>query len=164
MIKKLKFGMAALSFLVSGSAGAASEASAPVTLELGAVTILVKDEDAAAAWYARNLGLQVAQDFRAPDGERFIALKTAGGSAPLIVLHRPRTSQYPPLDHTLPDTRIGQETYWVWRTPDFEATYKRLVENHVKFVSEPHSPFYGREAVFEDLYGNLFILQQPATR
>ena len=164
---KTLIGLASLSLLLAPSAGASAQGAtgaASAGLELGAVTILVKDEDTAAAWYARNLGLQVAMDFKSPEGERFVALKAGGGPSPLIVLHRPRSSQYPPLDHTLPDSRVGQETFWVWRTPDFEGTYRRLIENHVKFVSEPHDQSYGREAVFEDLYGNLFILQQPVRR
>jgi hypothetical protein len=129
---KTFIGMTCLSVVLAGAAAARAQASAPAGIELGAVTILVKDEDAAAAWYARNLGLQVAMDVRDKEGERFIALKAPQGSSPLIVLHRPGSSKYPDLDRTLPRTRIGQETYWVWRTPDFAGTYKRLVENDVR--------------------------------
>jgi catechol 2,3-dioxygenase-like lactoylglutathione lyase family enzyme len=135
------------------------EQHAAAGFELGAVTILVKNEDEAAAWYKRNLGLEVVMDTHASDGERFIAMKPGRGTSPLIVLHRPHTTAIA-VDRTLPETRIGQETYWVWRTDDFDADYKRLHENHVKFVSPIRNQFYGREAVFEDLYGNLFILQQ----
>jgi len=133
-----------------------SEAAA---LELGAVTILVRDEDEAAAWYARNLGWQVTMNFKDASGERFVAMAAPGGRQ--IVLHRPGGSAYPPLDKTLPQSRVGQEAYWVLRTGDFDQAYQRLAANHVKFVAEPRTaPYGGREAVFEDLYGNLFILQQ----
>ena len=132
-------------------------------LELGAVTILVRDEDEAAAWYAKNLGWRVAMNFKDANGERFVAMQAPGGGQ--IVLHRPGGSVYPPLDRTLPLSRIGQEAYWVLRTNDFDGAYQWMIANHVRFVAEPRAaPYGGREAVFEDLYGNLFILQQPARR
>jgi catechol 2,3-dioxygenase-like lactoylglutathione lyase family enzyme len=150
-----------MALALAGAARAEPAPPAPA-LELGAVTILVRDEDEAAAWYGRNLGWEVAMNVRGADGERFVAMRAPGGAQ--IVLHRPGASAYPPLDKTLPQSRIGQEAYWVLRTSDFDAAYRRLADNHVKFVAEPRVAAYGREAVFEDLYGNLFILQQPTRR
>jgi catechol 2,3-dioxygenase-like lactoylglutathione lyase family enzyme len=138
---------------------APAPAATPSGFELGAVTILVRNEDEAADWYERNLGMRIALDTRSESGERFVAMVPVGRATPMVVLHRPRTTDIS-VDRTLPDARIGQETYWVWRTGDFDASYKRLLANGVKFVSPPRDQFYGREAVFEDLYGNLFILQQ----
>jgi catechol 2,3-dioxygenase-like lactoylglutathione lyase family enzyme len=157
-----KFLLAAVVPLASAAAPLSPQKQISTTsgFELGAVTILVRNEDEAAAWYERNLGLEMAVNTRAPSGERFVALKASAGPAPLIVLHRPRTTDIE-ADRRLPFRRIGQETYWVWHTSNFDASYKRLQDNHVKFIGAPRSQFYGREAVFEDLYGNLFILQQP---
>ena len=44
------------------------------------------------------------------------------------------------------------------RVDDFDATYQRMVEAGVEFVSSPRSEPYGRVAVFKDLEGNRWDL------
>lgn len=88
--------VAALDFTQGSSAVALAQPAVlepkSVGLELGAITLLVMDEDRAVAWHERNLGLRVAANSRAADGERFVAMKAAGQPSLLIVLHRPRTT------------------------------------------------------------------------
>ena len=43
-------------------------------------------------------------------------------------------------------------------TENFDETYKAMKEKGVKFVEEPKVAPWGIEAVFSDLYGNLFDL------
>ena len=66
--------------------------------------------------------------------------------------------------HVLLPDRIGKETFWILRTTDFDAMVKRLKGNGVTFRSQTYEMGGGgKEIVFEDLYGNLWVLQQEGT-
>lgn len=47
-------------------------------------------------------------------------------------------------------------------TDDFWRDYHKLVEKNIRFVRPPSEYEYGRVAVFEDLYGNLWDLIEPS--
>jgi len=76
-----------------------------------------------------------------------------------IILHKPGTG-YMALDKTLSTDRVGKETYWILQTSDFDAIFKRLTAAGVRFRSDVHLERWAKEVVFEDLYGNLWVLQQ----
>ena len=42
-------------------------------------------------------------------------------------------------------------------------TYETLKSRGVRFLSPPEERQYGLEAIFEDLYGNVFSLLKPST-
>ena len=46
-------------------------------------------------------------------------------------------------------------------TDDFSRDYEKLKSRNVNFVRPPQDFEYGRVAVFEDLYGNLWDLIEP---
>lgn len=48
------------------------------------------------------------------------------------------------------------------RVDDFDATYERMADAGVQFVSEPRLESYGRVAVLLDLEGNPWDLLGPA--
>ena len=47
------------------------------------------------------------------------------------------------------------------RVEDFDASYQRMVDGGVRFVSEPRVEPYGKVAVFLDLEGNRWDLLGP---
>ncbi|MDQ6762957.1 MAG: VOC family protein, partial [Bacteroidota bacterium] len=47
-------------------------------------------------------------------------------------------------------------------TDNMDRDYRNLLDNKIKIVREPHEEEYGKVAVFEDLYGNLWDLIEPA--
>lgn len=57
--------------------------------------------------------------------------------------------------------RIGKGTTWVLEVDDCQKTYDELISRGVKFAGPPDEKPYGVEAVFEDLYGNPWVLIQP---
>ena len=62
-------------------------------------------------------------------------------------------------------SRIGNQTgveYFFLHTDDFSTYYSRLKSNQVRFVREPVQENWGMVAVFQDVYGNLWDLIQPA--
>jgi uncharacterized glyoxalase superfamily protein PhnB len=48
-------------------------------------------------------------------------------------------------------------------TDDFWRDYNELISKGIKFIREPKEESYGKVAVFEDLYGNLWDLLQLNT-
>jgi uncharacterized glyoxalase superfamily protein PhnB len=61
--------------------------------------------------------------------------------------------------------RVGKETFWILRTNDYDAVVNRLKTNGVRFRSEMYKmPGGGKEFVIEDLYGNLWLLQQVGSK
>lgn len=132
-------------------------------LKLSAVTILVRDYDEAIEWYTIKLGLKIADNVRAQNGQRWVTLVGDPASGLRIILHKPGTG-YLAQDKQLSAERIGKETYWLFETTDFEKTFTEMRQRGVVFQSEPQKRPYGTEATFLDLYGNLFALQQRTPR
>jgi uncharacterized glyoxalase superfamily protein PhnB len=46
-------------------------------------------------------------------------------------------------------------------TDDFQRDYNKLIERNINFIRPPQEFDYGKVAVFEDLYGNLWDLLEP---
>ena len=59
------------------------------------------------------------------------------------------------------ETRIGKLSGWVFRTGDCQATYTDLLAKGVRFTEKPTAHIWGIQALFEDPYGNQFVLLQP---
>jgi uncharacterized glyoxalase superfamily protein PhnB len=56
--------------------------------------------------------------------------------------------------------RVGGETRWVFEVEDCRRFYDLASKRGVKFVENPvDQPWGVTEAMFEDLYGNLFVVQ-----
>jgi catechol 2,3-dioxygenase-like lactoylglutathione lyase family enzyme len=133
------------------------------SIKLVAVTLLVRDYDKAAKWYSENLGFEVRDNKDLRPGKRWVAMFSKETPGFQIFFLKPGDG-YMPVSKTLPLNRIGKETYWILRTNDFEGMVKHLKAGGVRFRSRTYlMGGGGREIVFEDLYGNLWVLQQVGT-
>ena len=147
---------------VFGQEQSASVASP--TIKLVALTLVVDDYDKAARWYADNLGFEV-RDNKDPNPEkRWVAMFSKASPELQIFLLKPGNG-YMPVAKNLSPERIGKETFWILRTNDFDAVVDRLKRNGVHFRSEMYEMGGGgKEIVIEDLYGNLWVLQQTGSK
>jgi len=63
-------------------------------------------------------------------------------------------------------SRIGNQTggrvFLFLYTDDFHRDYESYKAQGIRFVRQPSQEPYGTVAVFEDIYGNLWDLVQPA--
>jgi uncharacterized glyoxalase superfamily protein PhnB len=58
------------------------------------------------------------------------------------------------------EARVGTETRWVFVVEDCHKFYDLASKRGVKFVESPvDQPWGVAEAMFEDLYGNLFVVE-----
>ncbi|MDQ2857013.1 MAG: VOC family protein [Acidobacteriota bacterium] len=139
-------------------------AVAPPTIKLVSVTLLVEDYDKAAKWYSENLGFEVRDNKDLRPGKRWAAMFSKDSPEFQIFLHKPGDG-YMPVDKSLSPDRIGKETFWILRTNDYDAMVNRLKKNGVSFRSDMYEMGGGgKEIVIEDLYGNLWVLQQTGTK
>lgn len=138
--------------------------AAPPAIKLVALTLLVEDYDKAARWYADNLGFEV-RDNKDPNPEkRWVAMFSQASPELQIFLLKPGNGYMPVAKNLSPD-RIGKETFWILRTNDFDGVVERLKRNGVRFRSEAYEMGGGgKEIVLEDLYGNLWVLQQTGSK
>jgi catechol 2,3-dioxygenase-like lactoylglutathione lyase family enzyme len=143
---------------------ASAQDQAPVvakpSIRLAAVTLLVRDYDKAAKWYSENLGFEVRDNKDLRPGKRWVAMFSKDDPKNQIFLLKPGDG-YMPVAKSLSPKRVGNETFWILRTNDFETLYTRLKAARVNFRSKVYEMGGGgKEIVIEDLYGNLWVLQQ----
>lgn len=123
------------------------------------VTIVVRSQDEALAFYTEKLGLEKRADMSFWGNRRWLTVAPKGQTDLEIVLQ--------PLDwfegeeRARISTRVGNQPTGVFQADDCRKTYEDFKSRGVKFVSPPKDEMYGTEAVFEDLYGNQFSLLQP---
>ncbi len=62
-------------------------------------------------------------------------------------------------------SRIGNQTggrvFLFLHTDDFDRDYQHLINENITIVCPPSEEFFGKVAVFADLYGNLWDLIEP---
>ena len=139
-------------------------AVAKPSIKLVAVTLLVRHYDKAAKWYSENLGFEVRDNKDPRPDKRWVAMWSKDNPTFQIFLLKPGGG-YMPVAKTLPLSRIGKETFWILRTNDYDAMVERLKKNGVRFRSEMYpTGSGGKEIVIEDLYGNLWVLQQTGSQ
>ena len=126
---------------------------------LAQVSYLVKDYDEAIDFFVNMLGFELVEDTALPaEQKRWVVVAPAGGSGMNILLARASDSEQA--------KRVGDQTggrvFLFLHTDDFWRDYNAYTANGVHFHRAPQKTNYGTVAVFEDLYGNLWDLIEPA--
>lgn len=130
---------------------------------LAHIALVVRDYDEAIAWFTGKLGFVLVADEHQPEQDKrwvLIAPPGAGQAATTILLARAAT----PEQAAFIGDQAGGRVFLFLRTDDFDRDYAAMRAEGVRFLREPKQAPYGRVAVFEDLYGNLWDLVQFAAR
>jgi predicted enzyme related to lactoylglutathione lyase len=129
---------------------------------LSLVTILVRDQEEALRWFTETLGLKKLQDASYGNGARWLVVTPCDQSDFGIVLQRPEPEVHGEVHGgegaRMKMEQIGKGTTWVFRADKLEETYQTLSARGVKFLSPPKALPWGKQAIFEDLYGNRYAL------
>lgn len=130
-----------------------------MTQSLALVSIVVRDYDEAIEFYVGKLGFVLVEDKYVPEQQkRWVVVAPPGDTGARLLLARAADDQQA--------QRIGDQTggrvFLFLHTDDFARDYRAYCARGVKFVREPKAEAYGTVAVFEDIYGNLWDLLQPA--
>ncbi|HEX8572560.1 MAG TPA: VOC family protein [Allosphingosinicella sp.] len=128
---------------------------------LAHVALVVRDYDEAIAWYVDKLGFTVvADEYQAEQDKRWVVVAPPGAPEASATLLLARASS--PEQAAFIGNQAGGRVFLFLQTDDFDRDHGAMLANGVAFVREPKQAPYGRVAVFEDLYGNLWDLVEFA--
>jgi catechol 2,3-dioxygenase-like lactoylglutathione lyase family enzyme len=128
---------------------------------LAHVALVVRDYDEAIAWFTGKLGFVLVADQPQPEQDkRWVLVAPPGsgeGSATLLLARAATAGQ----EKFIGD-QAGGRVFLFLATDDFDRDHEAMLARGVRFVRDPAVHPYGKVAVFEDLYGNLWDLVQFA--
>lgn len=126
---------------------------------LAHIALVVRDYDEAIAWFTGKLGFTlVADEYQPEQDKRWVLVAPPGASQGAATLLLARASS--PEQAEFIGNQAGGRVFLFLRTDDFDRDHMAMRANGVAFVREPKQAPYGKVAVFEDLYGNLWDLVQ----
>lgn len=127
-------------------------------MNLAAVTYLVKDYDEAKKWFVDVLQFTLLEDTALTVNKRWVRVgSNTSGTCFLLAKANGESQQV-----AVGKAAGGRVAYFL-HTNDFEKSYAQMLSKGVKFREAPRQEVYGKVAVFEDLYGNLWDLIEPLT-
>jgi catechol 2,3-dioxygenase-like lactoylglutathione lyase family enzyme len=122
------------------------------------VALVVKDYDEAIAFYVSKLDFVLVEDTKLSDTKRWVVLSPPGsGQCRLLLAKAANEKQLSSVGN-----QTGGRVFLFMHTDNFHRDFRKLTDNGVNFVRPPAKEPYGTVAVFEDLYGNLWDLIEPA--
>ena len=128
---------------------------------LAHVALVVRDYDEAIAWFTARLGFTlIADEYQPEQDKRWVLIAPPGsaqGSASILVARASTPEQ-----EAFIGNQAGGRVFLFLATDDFDRDHAAFAAKGVRFVREPAVQPYGKVAVFEDLYGNLWDLVEFA--
>ncbi|MEM9602289.1 MAG: VOC family protein [Pseudomonadota bacterium] len=123
---------------------------------IATVTLVVKDYDAAIAWFVGKLGFNLLEDAVIGADKRWVRVAPEGGGAALLLARAVGDAQ-----RTAVGAQAGGRVAFFLETDDIRRDHSRFQANGVRFRESPREEPYGTVAVFEDLCGNPWDLIEP---
>lgn len=126
---------------------------------LAHIALVVRDYDEAIGWFTDKLGFTlVADEYQVEQDKRWVLVAPPGAGEGATTLLLARAAS--PEQAAFIGSQAGGRVFLFLRTDDFDRDYEAMRAKGVSFVREPKQAPYGKVAVFEDLYGNLWDLVQ----
>ena len=127
------------------------------------VALIVREYDPAIRFFVDVLQFELIEDTPSltNDGrpKRWVVVRPAGARTGVLLARADGEQQVGTIGHQFAG-RVGL----FLRVDDFDASYRRMIDAGVRFVSEPRIEPYGKLAVFLDLEGNRWDLLGPDPR
>lgn len=134
-----------------------------MTQSLAHIALLVRDYDEAIGWFTGKLGFTLlADEYQPEQDKRWVLVAPPGvreGSTSILLARAASAEQ----ERFIGD-QSGGRVFLFLQTDDFDLDHAAMRSRGVRFAREPKLQAYGKVAVFEDLYGNLWDLVQFAAR
>ena len=124
---------------------------------LARTTFLVRDYDDGIRYFVELLGFELVEDTALGGDKRWVVVAPQGArDQGLLLAKAVGEQQTAAVGH-----QAGGRVFQFLHTDDFDRDYALFRDRGVKFREAPRREAYGKVAVFEDLYGNLWDLMQP---
>lgn len=121
------------------------------------IALVVKDYDEAIQFYTQKLKFELLEDTDMGNGKRWVVIKPKGeGGCALLLAKAKNEEQLKAVGN-----QTGGRVFLFIHTDDFDRDYQNLKVNNIKIIREASIEEFGKVAVFEDLYGNLWDLIAP---
>lgn len=126
---------------------------------LAHIALIVRDYDEALAFYVGKLGFTLVEDSHQPaQDKRWVTIRPPGASANATTILLARAST--PEQAAFIGDQAGGRVFLFLATDDFARDHAAFTAAGVEWVRPPADYDYGRVAVWQDLYGNLWDLVQ----
>ena len=123
------------------------------------IALVVRDYDEAIDFYCNKLSFTLVDDtYQAEQDKRWVVVSPPGEGGTNLLLAQASSAE----QEKFIGNQAGGRVFLFLQTDDFRRDYEAMLAAGINFVREPKQEEYGTVAVFEDLYGNLWDLFQPA--
>jgi len=124
------------------------------------VSLIVRDQAEAAAWYQEKLDWVIKSDMPWPGNpdNRWLTIAPSGQTEIEVVLELPQWSMSPA---TSVAETVGKGPGFVLLSDDCRADYETFKARGVQFMDEPAELPWGISCSFADLYGHMHNLLEP---
>ncbi len=124
------------------------------------IALIVKDYDEAIAFYTLKLNFKLVEDKVLSETKRWVLIAPPGQGQCQLLLAKAAT---PDQAFTV-GNQTGGRVFLFLFTDDFYRDYEAMLRNGIQFLRPPSREEYGTVAVFQDLYGTLWDLIEPAIK
>lgn len=121
------------------------------------LAVTVRDYDEAIAFYTQKLGFELVEDTPLGGEKRWVRVRPRGSEGAGILLARAVGER----QIASVGNQTGGRVFVFLETDDLARDVELFTSRGVVFVRPLSVEAYGKVAVFEDLYGNLFDLIEP---
>lgn len=121
------------------------------------IALVVNDYDEAIEFYTQKLDFRLLEDTRLSEEKRWVVIAPPGNNECSLLLAKAANDK----QKESVGNQTGGRVFLFLFTDDFDRDYTRMTGRGIRFVRPPEDHEYGRVAVFEDLYGNLWDFIEP---
>ncbi|WP_373512808.1 VOC family protein [Persicitalea sp.] len=128
-----------------------------MTQRIAHIALVVRDYDEAIDFYTNKLDFELIEDTKLSEEKRWVLVTPPGAKECCLLLAKAANERQ--VDSI--GNQTGGRVFLFLFTDNFQRDFDKMVARQIKFVRPPRDEEYGRVAVFEDLYGNLWDLLEP---
>jgi catechol 2,3-dioxygenase-like lactoylglutathione lyase family enzyme len=124
------------------------------------LALVVKDYDEAIAFYRDKLKFRLIEDSVLSETKRWVVMAPPGNSNTCLLLAKAANEK----QLASVGNQTGGRVFLFLHTDNLLRDYERMKADGVQFVRLPAVEAFGKVAVFEDLYGNLWDMIEPSAK
>lgn len=118
--------------------------------QLGMITVVVDDYDAAIDYYTTALGFTLVEDTKMSETKRWVVVAPDPNNGAALLLAQANS----PEQIAAIGNQSGGRVMFFLYTDDFDRDYAHMAKHNVAFTEAPRVEDFGKVVVFADKYSN----------